>query len=121
MNGYLPSSPPNGDDEPLDNHINFLKRLLHGRFPPFGILHWDGETQQISTAVHFELNQAESDETVRRRAYDFFSQLTPAEWLATEVEVTIRNRRPVRAILKPRGGVVRLGTGRLRQLMARVG
>lgn len=109
-----------GGEEALDNHLDFLKRLLSGRFPPFGTLFWDGETQQVSTAVNFELHQSESDETVRRRAYEFFRQLTPAEWLALEIEVAIRNRRPVRAILKPRAGVVKIGTGRLRRLIAQI-
>lgn len=119
-NEYMNDCSNHGAEPPFDNHIDFLNRILKGRFPPFGTLIWDGETQQVSTAVHFELSQTESDETVRRRAYDFFAQLSPAEWLALEIEVAVRNRRPVRAILKPRGGVVKVGTGRLRRMIARM-
>jgi len=103
-----------------DNHIGFLKRLLNRRFPAYGTLMWDGETQQVSTAVHFEMNRQEPAEVVSQRAYEFFSQLTPEEWLTLEIEVAIRDGKPVRAILKPRGGVVKIGTGRLRQLIARI-
>jgi hypothetical protein len=95
----------------------FLERIRTGRYPKYGALYWDGETEEMSTAVHFELNRSEPAETVCERAWQFLGQLTPAEQSALEIEVAIRDGKPVRAILKPRrNGPVRINTNRLREL-----
>lgn len=101
----------------MSSSEEFLERIQTGRHPLYGVLTWDGETQEMSIAVHFELNRGESAETVRERAWRYFKQLTPGEWLALEIELTLRDGKPVRAVLKPRsGGPTRINTARLREL-----
>lgn len=101
----------------MHGYEEFLERIRTGNHPPYGVLTWDGETQQVATAVHFELHKSEPPEVVNGRAWSFLRKLTPAEWLALEVEVTLRDRKAVRAVLKPRSSVVKVGTARLKELL----
>ena len=97
------------------NFKAFLERLRVGRLPLYGSLRWDGENGEVITAINFELDHKESAETVCRRAYEYFAQLTPEEQRVLDIDVTTRQGKPVRATLKPLvSGVIT--TGRLRQL-----
>jgi hypothetical protein len=101
----------------MADHKEFLERLRPGRLPLYGTLRWDGEAEEVITSVNFELDHKESVATVCTRAYEYFAQLSPAEWLALDIEVATRVGKPVRATLKPRyDSPVKLGTARLRQL-----
>jgi hypothetical protein len=101
----------------MANQEEFLERLQPGRLPLYGMLRWDGETEEVITSVNFELDHKESVVAVCARARGYFTQLTSAEWLALDIEVTTRSGKPVRATLKPRhDSPVKVGTARLRQL-----
>lgn len=95
----------------------FLERVRTGNHPAYGLLTWDGETGQVIMAIHFELNKSEPAEVVNARAWSFLRKLTPAEWLALEIEITLRDHKAVRAVLKPRSSVVKIGTARLKALV----
>jgi len=96
---------------------DFLDRLQPGRLPLYGTLRWNGETQEVITSVNFELDHKESVVAVCARAREYFAQLTTAEWMALDIEVTTRSGKPVRATLKPRyDSPAKVGTARLRQL-----
>jgi hypothetical protein len=95
----------------------FLDRLRLVRLPAYGTLHWDGQAGQVVTAVNFELHRQESVETVCGRAYRYFAQLSEAEATAVDIELTIRDGKPVRGVLKPRPDAPAIiGTARLREL-----
>lgn len=94
----------------------FVERIRQGNHPDYGTLVWDGETQQLSVTVVFEMHHQEPLEVVRARALKFFEQLQPHEWLVFQIVLSFRAGRPVRAYLKPRTSAVKIGTSRLREL-----
>lgn len=98
-----------------DGIKGFLERLRTGRLPAYGALYWDGKSGEVVTSVNFELDRSESPKAVCERAHRFFSQLSEGEWRALNIEVVMRNGKPVRATLKSAApGIVT--TDRLRQL-----
>lgn len=94
----------------------FLDRIRAGNVPPYGLVHWDGETGQVTTSFHFELSRNEPASVVNARAWHFLRQLSPSERGAVEIEITLRDGKAVRAVFRSRGGVIRLGTARLKEL-----
>ena len=95
---------------------DFLRRILEGSDVQYGKLIWDGQSQQVITSLHFELDKHEPKGTVNQRAYDFLSDLAPHEYLTHRIAVDVRNFRAVRGEMEPLTNVVKFGTGRLMRL-----
>jgi hypothetical protein len=107
-----------GDDrDPFDVMLDRIRAKAH---PEYGSLSWDGQCRKVTETVAFEETGAkEPDEVVRQRALRFLESLSPEERAIAEVEVTFRDGRPVRAML--RAGTGTLSAARLKELRKKVG
>lgn len=113
----MSSSSANG--EQTDSYDEFLERIRTGRHPDFGEIVWDGEIQQISLSVKFDLGWMETDTAIRERAWRYLRGLSPTERAIVKIRIQVHNGLPVRAAISPRegaAGVLRLGTDRLQAL-----
>jgi hypothetical protein len=84
----------------MDEFEELLNRIRQSKHPAYGSLTWDGVSRQVTTTVQFENGQQEPDEVVRGRALRYLEQLTAEERSAVQVEVLLKEGRPVRAVIK---------------------
>ena len=94
-----------------------LERLANGDYPDYGSLYWDGEHRTVELTVLFDDGSGASDDVVRRRALRYLESLTPEERAAVKLEVSFRDHRPVRAVVRAQSG--QFSAARLRELARR--
>jgi hypothetical protein len=107
----------NGVDR--DEFEAFLARIRDGKHPEFGTLSWDGQRRQITVTVQFDANGVEDKARSRQQALRYLASLTQEERETIDMEITFREGRPVKAVL--RGATGDLSPERLKELAERAG
>jgi len=102
----------------VDQYAKLLERIRTGDLPAYGKLSWDGRRRQVEITAQFDEGDGASDEVVRRRALRYLESLTPEERAVVDMEIEVRDGRPVRARLKAKTGA--FSAQRLRELAGRV-
>jgi hypothetical protein len=102
-----------------DEFEKFLDRLRNKNHPQYGTISWNGRTREITVTIQFDGNGVEDDATIRQRALRYLESLTREEREIINLDVSLREGKPVKAIL--RAGTGDLSIERLRELAARAG
>lgn len=102
-----------------DEFEAFLERIRQKNHPEYGMLSWNGQKRQVTVTVQFDGNGSDDDAVIRARALRYLESLTPGERAIVELDVSFREGKPVKAIL--RAGTGDLPSERLRELAQRAG
>jgi hypothetical protein len=102
-----------------DGFEALLTRIRDGNHPDYGTLSWDGQTRQVTVTIQFDGNGIEDKAMLRQRALRYLASLTAEERATIDMEITFREGKPVKAVL--RGATGDLSPERLRELAQRAG
>lgn len=121
--GQSPLKAPRGaqPDPTPDQFDEFVEFLRSGQYPKFSRVIWTGETYYVELSLKLDLDSQATAQQVREQVAEQLRKLSLLEKKILNIDILIKNRKPVQAIvtMQPeftRLGVVRLGTGLLREL-----
>jgi hypothetical protein len=96
-----------------------LERIRQKNHPEFGMLSWSGQKRQVTVTIQFDGNGCDDDAVIRARALRYLESLTPEERAIIDLDVSFREGKPVKVVL--RAGTGDLPAERLRELAQRAG